>query len=381
MPRLDPIVRDGRVAREVAPRSGARGAKLKPVSREARAPDPKADKSVEKCAPDCGLSAEAWQEDGGNHRARRGVSYLYLKDKLDGEGEVGSVKAPNLEELASETHWLTNAPVLGSPAVAVICGPRVQKPRLLAALEEDARGNFAQRYAMHGFGDQTGSVERCIWVVDPQRGFNDLRSIVAGTCLHKAQLDVVCTGEWGPLSSWLDLLDEIIPAVADFDGLERKQREQLVARAESERRLLTKRLRSSVVTGYLVRACLNDDGPAVREALEAGALPGAADATGLTGEVAAKIGGAAERVLDEWWLEHHSHAEFVDEMEKFLQCIPLEEFPEDPSIGYETVTEHVEVSKPWVDAFSLPEDDPVEEIRSAWMDRLLRKYPEGAKNS
>merc|ERR1719409_2460320 len=333
---------------------------------------PPLDRSVQSAFP---------SEPSGHRGPRRGVAFLWLRDRFSGEGTVGSVTAPPLDELAEETHWLSGAPVVSAPAVLVACSPRLSRTRFLDALEKDTGGDFTRSYALQGFGDSHGSVERCLWVVDPDKGgFNDLRAIAAAaTCVKKRVRLDVAVDETCHLDRWLELVDGLIPSLANHDGLEDKERARLLARAEAEERPVRAMVRASVLREHLVRACRADDGPAVRVALELGADPKTAAQCGLNAEVAARPGGEAEKVLEEWFREKHGHADFIEAMETYLKDLqedPPEVWPDDASPDecfYET--EHVEVSATMPEEFRVGADEEDLSSRTPWMERLLRKYP------
>merc|ERR1712078_870481 len=91
-------------------------------------------------------------------------------------------------------------------------------------------------------------------------------------------------------------------------------------------------VRASVLREHLVHACRADDGPAVRAALELGADPKTAAQCGLNAEVAARPGGEAERVLEEWFREKHGHADFLEALEAYLSGLqeePPEAWPDE----------------------------------------------------
>ena len=105
-----------------------------------------------------------------------------------------------------------------------VCSPRISRARLLEALERDTGGDFTrsscflrkcraalppqlgsrsalhgavktpQRYAPQGFGDSHGSVERCLWVVDPDKGAARAACVLVPRPRH-SPCDVSQTGD------------------------------------------------------------------------------------------------------------------------------------------------------------------------------------------
>lgn len=313
-------------------------------------------------------------------RERRGATLVHLREVLD-ERPVSTLHA-DLNDLAEQRHWLTGALVVAAPAVGVAVDPRIQGEKVLVALEADARGAFNTAYALQNYSDPRGTVSRLLWIVDAEGACFDVLSCLGqASSLLDLRLDVIPVGGWGPIEAWGDCIDRINPRTADVASPREKKK---AAKLEAFERALRAKLRQSIYSDYLVRACLADDAELARKALELGADPGH-EAYGVCAEVACGHGAALEcEELLEWWkMQHRPHVDFHVAIQEYLHGADLpEDLPEEASVDVvasvladsRSVAESHTQSRVHVDAIVEEETVELPASRTSLLDRISRKY-------
>jgi len=136
-------------------------------------------------------------------------------------------------------------------------------------------------------------------------------------------LDVEPVGGWGPLEAWKDRIAAVNPATAKALPEEKG----LVDLVMPRRRKLEQELTRVVFSGYLVRACLDNDAELAKAALAAGADPDWQDPGGLTAVVAAHGTAVAEVLTDHQLSRHGANADFARQALELMREFVAERDP------------------------------------------------------
>jgi len=250
-----------------------------------------------------------------------GLSACSLRDWLDFDRPLSRVPKPTLAAM-QEPHWLTGEPALRSPCTQVLCDPDVPARALRECLERDCRGQFSSAYLVPGW-TPNGSTDRRLWVVDPDGLCFETLVAQAGAAALDCRLDVEPVGGWGPLEAWKDRIAAVNPATAKALPEEKG----LVDLVMPRRRKLEQELTRVVFSGYLVRACLDNDAELAKAALAAGADPDWQDPGGLTAVVAAHGTAVAEVLTDHQLSRHGANADFARQALELMREFVAERDP------------------------------------------------------